>query len=113
MSLHLRSSASLVGRRRSTAASPSESVAVGARPARASAEAVAAQDVEDNINDSDNNLRNKGNEIHGRTLLPVGELTVTITETIVMMTFAMAEIIALIPPPIAETMEPCIERTSG
>ena len=33
-------------------------------------------------------------------------LTVTIAETMVMMTLAMAEIIALMAPPIAETMDP-------
>ena len=37
--------------------------------------------------------------------------TVTIADTIVSMTFAMAEMMALMPPPMAETMEPLDKHT--
>ena len=39
--------------------------------------------------------------------------TVTIAETMVSMTFAMAEMMALMPPPIAETMEPWDKHISS
>ena len=45
--------------------------------------------------------------VSGQKDLAMSELTVVIAPTIVMMTFAMADITAFMPRPIAEKMLPC------
>ena len=72
---------------------------------RATAEASAAQDVEDDVEDGDNNLGELMSDV-GRSQSTGWVLTVTITETMIIRTSAIAAITALIAPPIAEKMAP-------
>lgn len=50
--------------------------------------------------------------VHTRRRETGRERTVTITDMIVMMTLAMAEIMALMPLPMAETMDPCVLKSA-
>lgn len=92
----------------STSAS-TETVSVGTGAPRASAEAVAAQNVEDDVEDSDKDLCGDRDELQVGRAEWTG-LTVTMTLTMIMMMFAIAETIALIAPPIAEKIAPCEQK---
>ena len=74
------------------------------RASRTTAEAVAAEDVEDDIEDSDNNLT----DIHQLEAEQVERvlLTVTMTLTMIMMMSAIAATTALIAAPMAEKIAP-------
>ena len=90
-------------------ASPSAiapSISVGAGAACTSTEAVAADDVEDDVEYSDNDLHKTG--VSALAWIDILALrTVAITLTMIMMMLAMAETTASIAPAIAETMVPC------
>ena len=85
---------------------------MGARAAFAPAEAVAADDVEDHVDDRHDDLQRPASVpravIQARAR---GERrTVTMAEMMVMITAAIAEMTALMPLPIAETMDPFNSR---
>lgn len=72
----------------------------------ASAEAVAANDVEDDIEDRDDDLLREQQSLKEHEGTSGSVLTVTMTETMIIHTLAIAEMTASMAPPIAETIAP-------
>ena len=92
---------------------PTESVSVCASATSASAEAVAAQDIENDIEDGDDDLRSGVVSTHAKDQEVEMRMrhTVTMTLTMIIMISAMAETMALMAPPIADTIAPCMSRS--
>ena len=79
---------------------------MSARASGASAEAVAAQDVKDDVEYGDDDLVGTGQGVL-KAWPRWGVRTVAMTLTMIMMMLAIAETTALIAPPIAEKIAPC------